>query len=306
MSAGNDSYLDRLLTSLEVHIRAFAVCRVRRGYRLVLGGLDAPLIHFALKGSGTLQIHGGLSLPFAEHDFLVIPRHLGHSLTASDGHLQDVRGTDALSTLEDALLEISAGRGADAVTVCGTIEATYGGALGLFDALREPIAEHIAPSDPLRTATSTMVSELAAPSFGTRALVEALLKQCLVLLIRRQLCGGSDRAQWFFPTGDRRLAAALATMLTRPSAPHTLRDLANAAGMSRSAFALHFAATFGQPPMEFLRDLRLRHAARLLEVTNLPVQTIAKCVGYTSRSYFTRAFRVLFGTTPRTFRATRR
>lgn len=95
-------------------------------------------------------------------------------------------------------------------------------------------------------------------------------------------------------------------MLERPAEPHTLRSLAQTAGMSRSAFALRFTVTFGQPPMAFLRALRLHHAARLLESTDLPVQAIAEGIGYTSRSYFTRAFRTQFGTDPRTFRSSRR
>jgi AraC family transcriptional activator of mtrCDE len=300
------SYLERLLASLEVQIEGFAVCGVRRGYRLILGQQDAPLVHCALKGPGILEIHGGGSVPFAANDFLIIPRRLGHSIIAANGSLVDVRGTDELSTLDDALLEMRAGGGADAVTVCGTINASYGAGLGLFDALREPIVEHLAPEDPMQVAMQAMLTELAAPAFGTRAIVEALLKQCLVLLIRRQLSRTDAITPWFLPTVDERIAAALSMMLQRPGAPHTLPKLAAAAGMSRSAFALRFGATFGQPPMAFLRDLRLRHAARLLQATNLPIPAIAESVGYTSRSYFARSFRTLYGIEPRRFRASRR
>lgn len=300
------SYLERLLASLEVQISGFALCRIRRGYRLILGQQDAPLIHCALKGSGILQIHGGQSIQFAAKDFVIIPRGCGHSIISPNGTLKDVRGTDELSTLDDALLEMGAGGGADTVTVCGTIHASYGGGLGLFDALREPIVERLASEDPMQLAIDAMLAELAAPSFGTRALVEALLKQCLVLLVRRQLHNPGGLTPWFLPTSDYRLAAALATMLQRPSAHHTLPSLAAAAGMSRSAFALRFGATFGQPPMAFLRDLRLRHAARLLQATDLPIPAIADSVGYSSRSYFARSFRSLYGVDPRRFRASRR
>lgn len=300
------SYLERLLASLEVQISGFALCRIRSGHRLILGKQDAPLIHCAMKGPGILQIHGGQSVPFAAKDFVILPRGVGHSIIAPNGTLKDVRGTDELSTLDDALLEMGAGGGADVVTLCGTINASYGGGLGLFEALREPIVEHLVPDDPMQVAMDAMLSELAAPSFGTRAIVEALLKQCLVLLIRRQMHRTDALTPWFLPTSDERLSTALSLMLERPGAPHTLPKLAAAAGMSRSAFALRFGATFGQPPMAFLRDLRLRHAARLLQATDLPVPAIAESVGYTSRSYFTRSFRSLYGVDPRRFRASRR
>lgn len=305
-TAGRASYLDRLMTSLEVQVKGFALCKVGRGYRLMLGGLDAPVIHYVLKGPGIVQIHEGPSLSFVAHDFLIIPPRLAHSIIVAPGDLEEVRGTDGLSTLGDALLEISAGAGADAVTACASIEATFGGGIGLFDAVREPIAESLGPDERLRGAMAIMVAELSAPTFGTRAIVEALLKQCLVLIIRRQVHGAGKSAAWFLPSGDARLNAALSVMLQRPDAPHTLRGLAEVASMSRSSFSLRFAAAFGQPPMEFLRDLRLRHAARLLEVTDLPVPLVAKSVGYTSRSYFTRAFRNLFGMDPRSYRAARR
>jgi AraC-like DNA-binding protein len=305
MSPERTSFLDRLLTSLEVHVRGFALCKVQRGYRLVLEPMDTPVIHYALKGPGILQVHGGPSLPFAEHDFFIVPRHLGQSIVAQDGDLTDIRGLDAMSTLDDALLEMGAGQDADAATVCGTLDAGLTRRLGLFDLLREPIVEHLAAGDPLRHAFEAVLAELEAPKLGTRALIEALLKQCLVLLIRRRLEGGG-RGSWVLPAGDERLSSALAAMLERPADPHSLGSLARTASMSRSAFALRFMITFGQPPMTFLRDLRLHHAARLLESTDLPIQSIAESIGYSSRSYFTRAFRKMYGTDPRRFRASRR
>nr|WP_239024980.1 AraC family transcriptional regulator [Rhodoligotrophos defluvii] len=264
------------------------------------------MIHYALKGPGVLEIHGGPSLPFSKHDFFVVPANLGQSIFVPNGHVVDIRGVDVLSTLDDALLRMSAGRNADAATVCGRIDAGFSGRIGLFDTLREPIIEHLSKDDPLHHAFGAVLAELAAPQLGTRALLETLLKQCLVLLIRRRMQAGGGRVSWLLPAGDERLSAALAAMLENSAEAHTLRSLSRRAGMSRSAFALRFTITFGQPPMAFLRDLRLRHAARLLETTELPVQAIAESVGYTSRSYFTRAFRTLYGIDPRSFRARKR
>jgi AraC-like DNA-binding protein len=73
--------------------------------------------------------------------------------------------------------------------------------------------------------------------------------------------------------------------------------------MSRSAFAEHFAATFGQAPFEFLTEVRLRRAARLLEATDIPIKAVTGTVGYASRSSFSRAFTKLYGVDPTTFRS---
>lgn len=300
------SYLERLLTTLEVQVKGFALCRLSHGYEIALGSADAPLIHFALAGSGVLHIDHGPSIPFTRHDLVVIPSGRTHSIAAPNGAIRKVAGTEDLTMIDDGLVEVSAGEGADVTTACGIIEATYAGGLGLFDALKGPVLHPLGEEKQLLHTVTSMVSELSSPRFGTRAVVEALLKQMLVLLIRRQLKGDGADCAWFFPSGDARLATALEHMLRTPSAPHTLEGLAAVASMSRSGFAHSFTTSFGQPPIAFLRDLRLRHAARLLEVTNLPVAAIAESVGYASRSYFSRAFRELFGANPRNFRASHR
>jgi transcriptional regulator GlxA family with amidase domain len=59
----------------------------------------------------------------------------------------------------------------------------------------------------------------------------------------------------------------------------------------------------GQPPIEFLKTLRLDRAAHLLARTDLPVKRIAARAGYSSRSSFTRAFLARYGLGPARFRA---
>jgi transcriptional regulator GlxA family with amidase domain len=92
-------------------------------------------------------------------------------------------------------------------------------------------------------------------------------------------------------------------MMDRPSAPFTLEGLAEIAGMSRAAFAERFKQAFERTPMEFLRDVRLRLAARLLTTSDLPVKTVAGRVGFASRSHFSRAFKAYAGRDPAAYRA---
>src|SRR5258708_29771491 len=92
-------------------------------------------------------------------------------------------------------------------------------------------------------------------------------------------------------------------MLNRPEAPHTLASLAQTAAMSRSAFAQQFTAAFGRPAIAFLREIRLRRGARQLEITDLPIKSVATAAGFRSRSYFWRAFKALYGLDPARFRA---
>ncbi|MBA3520749.1 MAG: cupin domain-containing protein [Rhizobiales bacterium] len=233
------SLLDRLLASLDVRVNAFAICEVRRGWSLVLDGMAAPLIHYVLKGSGILRPEQGPAIRFAAHDFIILPSRVHHSIEEPGGmDLQQIRRMDNVVALADGLLAISTpddttGNAPDIVTACGTIEATYGGSLGLFDGMREPIAVHLGEDDPLRRAVEALLAELASPGLGTRALTEALLKQCLILLVRRMADEEAAKSGWLFGAADPRLVEAVIKMLENPAHDHTLASLAASAGMSR-------------------------------------------------------------------------
>ena len=72
--------------------------------------------------------------------------------------------------------------------------------------------------------------------------------------------------------------------------------------MSRSTFARHFEQCFARTPMDYLRDVRLRRAAQLLQVGGSSVDGVAGKVGYASRSHFSHAFSEQFGCSPMEFR----
>jgi hypothetical protein len=73
----------------------------------------------------------------------------------------------------------------------------------------------------------------------------------------------------------------------------------------RSAFAEHFRQSFGRTPMDYLRDVRLRRGAQLLQVSQLSVDGVASKVGFASRSHFSRSFKEQFGCSPVEFRERR-
>lgn len=137
---------------------------------------------------------------------------------------------------------------------------------------------------------------------GTRALTEALLKQCLIILLRRLIQRGAAPLPWINAVMDDRLARALQAIFERFSEPLTVEGLADIAGMSRSSFASRFTHAFGQTPMSLLRIVRLRHGRELLVTTGNPVAQIAKQVGYLSRSNFSRAFHEMYTVDPTSFR----
>jgi transcriptional regulator GlxA family with amidase domain len=146
------------------------------------------------------------------------------------------------------------------------------------------------------------LSEMSNPIVGARAATEALMKLCLVTIVRQQ---NAELRSSPFLMGlrDRKLAGAIAEMVDRPGDPHSIESLALAAGMCRSLFADQFRAVFGTSPIDFLQGIRLALAHDLLATTDLPVKRITQVIGLRSRSNFSRAFRERYQIDPTGFRA---
>lgn len=77
-----------------------------------------------------------------------------------------------------------------------------------------------------------------------------------------------------------------------------LADLAAVAGISRCYFSRLFHFSFGQPPHQYLLELRLQRARLLLEARQRPIADVAAMTGFSDQSHLTRRFRRRFGTTP--------
>lgn len=101
----------------------------------------------------------------------------------------------------------------------------------------------------------------------------------------------------------RKLEGVLEVIRDRSAEAHTVPSLAKLAGMSRSLFSASFRACFGRSPGEYLRGVRLKHAAEALRTSTVPIKTVGARAGYDSRTAFAQAFRRAFGVSPADFRA---
>jgi transcriptional regulator GlxA family with amidase domain len=63
-----------------------------------------------------------------------------------------------------------------------------------------------------------------------------------------------------------------------------------------------FKAATGSSLIEYLQNLRVEDAKRLLESTDLPVEDISEQTGYSDASFFRRLFKRLTGLTPSKYR----
>jgi AraC-like DNA-binding protein len=107
---------------------------------------------------------------------------------------------------------------------------------------------------------------------------------------------------WLRGLADDRVAPALRLMHADPAHPWRLEELAHAAALSRTAFAVRFRDTVGVPPLTYLLTWRMSLAARTLRQDATPVAVLAREVGYGSESAFSNAFKRAMGTSPRNYR----
>jgi len=197
------------------------------------------------------------------------------------------------------------GVGGDLRVVCGLIMASISGSFGLLDAVTRPIVEDLREVPIVRQGFALMLDEISAPTLGSRALIGALMKACVVMLLRRHFAGSGHDFGVLSSLRDPRLGKAVAAVLDKPAAPHSVASLACVAGMSRSAFAREFSHSLAMSPMAFVARTRLHHGAELLRSTKLPVKLIAASIGFASRSHFSRAFASAYGADPSRFRSER-
>lgn len=84
--------------------------------------------------------------------------------------------------------------------------------------------------------------------------------------------------------------------------PMSLDEAARIAGLGRSRFHMVFKEATGTTLVDYLSQLRLNHAARLLVETDLSIAEVANSAGFSDQSYFDRRFRRHFGHTPKEHR----
>jgi AraC-like DNA-binding protein len=89
---------------------------------------------------------------------------------------------------------------------------------------------------------------------------------------------------------------------SRDAMPRRVADLARGAGLCGSHYRARFLKAFGETPRQYLQNLKVTKARRLLLETRLPIKEIAERVGYADVVAFHRAFAAANACTPGKYR----
>ena len=81
-----------------------------------------------------------------------------------------------------------------------------------------------------------------------------------------------------------------------------VEKLAGQSGISRTVFYNKIKGLTGKVPVDLLKEMRLKFAARLLEETDRNVSEIAYMTGFNDERYFIKCFKSVYHLTPSSYR----
>lgn len=295
---------EHIFDELEITTNPFALCELRGSCNLGLDRDASATLHYILSGEGQITLRSRTPLKVSRGSLVLIPAlqsHALHSFGTNSSLVPDCK--PAALNLGHLMATSDCGGEGQLIALCSHVNVGLRGVTGIIDLIREPLIEHVSSPDRMYPALQALLYEISNPDLGSRAMIRALLTQCMIQMLRKRLAASDKALHWMAALADPAVWNALRTMLDKPGDSHSVESLANCASMSRAAFAKRFASAYGSGPMELLRDLRMRRAGLLLRDTDLPVKRVAEMVGFMSRSAFSRAFEATTGQSPRAFRA---
>ncbi|GAA4493403.1 AraC family transcriptional regulator [Actinoallomurus oryzae] len=185
-----------------------------------------------------------------------------------------------------------------------------GGAVLFDDTTAALLLDHMPPcvrigadshrAQVLRPILELLGEETLGDAPGAASMREQLTQILFVQALRTLLVsgGGGELPGWLRALTDESIGVALALIHRRPARRWTVAELASAAGLSRSTFALRFKTLVGLPPLDYLARWRIRSAARVLRSSERTVGSVAAEFGYSSESAFSNAFKRMTGHPP--------
>jgi AraC-like DNA-binding protein len=139
--------------------------------------------------------------------------------------------------------------------------------------------------------------------FGSVMELMGILDDLSVSPDQRALSGDHIYNADFIYMDSRRMEKLIEFMNANFHRPVRLAEAAALVTMAETAFSRFFKTKTGVNFVDFLNDIRLGHASRMLIDTKDSIADIALACGFTSMSNFNRTFKREKGKTPKDFRA---
>ena len=297
-----------------VHLRSSVYFRPELGapwgFRVADHG---TAFHIVADGKCWVQVTGATEeVELVAGDFVIIPRGDAHIMRDS------VASTIVVDFFELAEHSASDSKGVFRAGGSGTITKLVCGGMQFDNGATDPLLAVLPPlihvkgkgrrgATWLQATVSQVLEELDSSRAGAHAVVTRLADILFIKAVRTYFEQNIDTAQygWLAAIRDPHIGSALAQIHARPQEPWTVASLARQVAMSRSLFAEKFGQLVGEPPLRYLKRLRLNAAAIRLRSTNDKLSAIAADARYESAAAFTKAFKRILRKTPGEYRRNR-
>lgn len=142
---------------------------------------------------------------------------------------------------------------------------------------------------------SKISKELHEKSTGYRSVCIVSLAELIIFLSRKA-------SKHNLPVHTRCLAEVLCYMEKNSKRKISLAQLSRMVNLSPRSFQRIFRSYMGSSPFYYLINIRVQHAKKLLEKTELNISEVACAAGFSSSAYFTRQFKKIIRISPLSYR----
>lgn len=261
--------------------------------------------HVVLEGECLLEVEGHGRRRLGPGDTAIVVRGAAHAVrSAPECPAPSLEALVAEHATDDGCRLTAGGDGERTLLLCGTFRFDDRETNPLFRSLPGRIVVE-APSEARRwteVALAFFGDDRRSRGPGARPIAIRLSEILFIAALRAHLSRSKGGTGWPAAARDPAIGRALALIHRKPERAWTVRDLAEAAHLSRSRFAARFRQVTGDPPIRYLRRHRIDRAIATLLDTDRTLGDVAREVGYASPFSFSKAFKREVGVPPSDFR----
>jgi AraC-like DNA-binding protein len=259
--------------------------------------------HVVTSGRCWLETEGAEPQRLEPGDLALVPHGEGHRLSSEPGtpapRLDELHHEQISERY--AILRHGGG-GASTSLVCGAVRFDHPAAHHLVKLLPRMIHVQASTSPQMDWMQSTlrlMAAEAKERRPGGETVITRLADILVIQAIRSWIeKDPAAQTGWLGALQHKQIGRAIALIHRDPSHPWTVKSLANAVAMSRSAFAARFTELVGEPAMQYVTRWRMHVAVTLLKEEDTGLADLAGRLGYQSEAAFSRAFKRFIGASP--------
>jgi AraC-like DNA-binding protein len=256
------------------------------------------------QGACWLRVQGDELIALQSGDLVVLSQGAAHDI-ASDATLPAMVTIHLGEGYENESRCAAYGEGPDTMAlICGTFDLDeQHPLLSLMPAVLLVRATEQRSTHWLDPTLRFFAAEAKGVEPGTQTMLRRLADMLFIQVVRFWLRETTHAERgWLAALRDPQLAQALGLLHKNVQHDWKVSELAEAVGMSRSAFSARFSELVGEAPMAYLTRWRMQRAARLLLEKRLQLTEVAARVGYESDAAFSKAFKRALGVSPGVYR----